>query len=216
MPWFVQAAIAGATSFIATNIDDIVILMLFFAQVNATFRPKHIFIGQYLGFTVLVALSLPGFFGGLVVPREWIGLLGLIPIAIGIKQLLDHQTNGTESQTVTEALHYPEAAQSNRFGASLFAPPTVQVATITIANGGDNVGIYVPLFASSSLPGLSIILAVFFVMVSAWCFIAYQLTQHPMVAQVLTRRGSAIVPFVLIGLGLFILLDSETYRLLMG
>ncbi|MBC7970586.1 MAG: cadmium resistance transporter [Verrucomicrobia bacterium] len=216
MPWFVQAAIAGATSFIATNIDDIVILMLFFAQVDATFRPKHIFIGQYLGFTVLVALSLPGFFGGLVVPKEWIGLLGLIPIAIGIKQLLDHQTNGTESQTVTEALYYPEAAQSNRFGASLFAPPTVQVATITIANGGDNVGIYVPLFASSSLPSLSIILAVFFVMVSVWCCIAYQLTQHPMVAQVLTRRSSAIVPFVLIGLGLFILLDSETYRLLRG
>jgi cadmium resistance protein CadD (predicted permease) len=66
MSWFAGAIIAGITSFAATNIDDIVILMLFFAQVNSTFRRRHIVIGQYLGFTVLIFTSLPGFFGGLI------------------------------------------------------------------------------------------------------------------------------------------------------
>ena len=81
----------GITAFVATNIDDIIILLLFFAQVDANFRRRHIVIGQYLGFTLLILASLPGFFGGLIVPREWIGLLGLLPIAIGIKQLMSRE-----------------------------------------------------------------------------------------------------------------------------
>ncbi|MBW4581867.1 MAG: cadmium resistance transporter [Tildeniella nuda ZEHNDER 1965/U140] len=215
MNWFAQAVIAGVTSFVATNLDDILILMLFFAQMNATFRPKHIFIGQYLGFTVLIALSLPGFFGGLVLPKMWIGLLGLVPIAIGIKQLVDQKNNETTIQLMSDDIKQPQAGQPilSSLG-SLLAPPTYQVATITIANGGDNVGIYVPLFANSNLLELGVILSVFFVMVSVWCCIAYQLTRHPIVAQNLTRHGSTIVPYVLIGLGIFILIDGETYRLL--
>ena len=215
MSWFAQAVMAGVTSFVATNIDDILILMIFFAQVNATFRPKHIFVGQYLGFTVLIAMSLPGFFGGMVLPKAWIGLLGLLPIAIGIKQLIDQKNNETEIQLVSNERKYPEAFQPALAKlASLFAPQTYQVASITIANGGDNIGIYIPLFASSNLLTLGAILSLFFIMVGVWCCIAYQLTRHPIVAQKLTHRGETIVPYILIGLGLFILFDSETYRLL--
>lgn len=217
MNWFTQAVVAGVTAFVATNIDDIVILMLFFAQVNAAFRPKHIFIGQYLGFTVLIALSLPGFFGGLMLPKAWIGLLGLVPIAIGLKHLLNSQTDEPDIQTVSDELSHPLTMHPIRSKfASLLAPPVYQVAAITVANGGDNVGIYVPLFASSSLASLGIILLVFFGMVGFWCFVAHQFTRHPLVAQGLTRYSSAIVPFVLIGLGIFILIESETYRLLPG
>lgn len=215
MSWFAQAVITGTTAFVATNIDDILLLILFFAQVNATLRPKHIFIGQYLGFTVLIALSLPGFFGGLVLPKMWIGLLGLVPIAIGIKQLVDQKNNETEIQLMSDDIKQPKAVQPIRSHiASLLAPPTYQVATITIANGGDNVGIYAPLFANSNLLDLGVILSVFFVMVSVLCCIAYQLTRHPIVAHNLTRYGSTIVPYILIGLGIFILIDGESYRLL--
>ena len=220
MSWFAQAVVAGMTSFVVTNIDDILILMLFFAQVNATLRPKHILIGQYLGFTVLIILSLPGFFGGLMVSKEWIGLLGLMPIAIGIKHLLaqklsNPKNNETAIQLVPDERSQPKADQPLRSElAHLGAPQTYQVATVTIANGGDNVSVYVPLFASSNLPRLSVILSVFLIMVGVWCAIAYHLTRHPLVAQSLTRRGDALVPYVLIGLGIFILIDSETYRLL--
>jgi cadmium resistance protein CadD (predicted permease) len=78
------AIITGVVAFIATNIDDILILLVFFSQVDKNFRPWQIVVGQYLGFTILVILSLPGLFGGLILPQSWIGLLGLIPIAIGI------------------------------------------------------------------------------------------------------------------------------------
>ncbi len=217
MNWLVTAIITGITSFAATNIDDIVILMLFYAQVNVTFRKRHIVAGQYLGFTALIIASLPGFFGGLIVPRVWIGLLGLLPIAIGIRELVNRQDDAeAEVQTITT--DFEQSSSSKTAGAilaSVLNPQTVRVAAVTVANGGDNIGIYVPLFASSNLPSLGVILSVFFLLVGVWCYVAYRLTSLPAVANVLTRYGRALVPFVLIGLGIFILLESGTYRLLL-
>lgn len=214
MGWIVQAVIAGATAFVATNIDDIVILMLFFAQVNATFRPQHIVIGQYLGFAVLILASLPGFFGGLLISREWIGLLGLLPIVIGLKQWLSPQDED-DVQTVSCNLNQSANTRSLMSGlATILTPQTYSVAAVTIANGGDNIGIYVPLFASSNFTTLGITLIVFFVFIAVWCGVAYRLAQFPTIAHVLTHYGHAIVPFVLIGLGIFILVESKTYRLL--
>lgn len=212
MSELISAIFAGVTAFIATNLDDLVILMLFFAQINAVFRPKHIVVGQYLGFGALILASLPGFFSGLIVPKPWIGLLGLIPIAIGLYQLI-HPEDENEVQTV--ANDFQSTIKLPILSAlGLLAPQSYQVAAVTIANGGDNIGIYVPLFAASSAASLGVILGVFFVLVGVWCYVAYQLARHPIVARVLTRYGAAIVPFVLIGVGIFILIDSETYRLL--
>lgn len=209
------AIVAGATSFAATNIDDILILMLFFAQVSPTFRRRHIVLGQYLGFAAIVLASLPGFFGGLIVPRSWIGLLGLVPISIGVSRLLNRTNDQQEVQAVSGEFN---PLSSNRSVvsvlASLLSPQTYNVAAVTFANGGDNIGIYVPLFASCDLPTLAVILAVFFSLIGVWCWIAYRLTRQPAVARVLTRYGKALAPFILIGLGIFILLESGTYRLL--
>src|SRR5919202_3767178 len=205
----------GITAFVATNIDDIVILLLFFAKVDANLRRRHIVIGQYLGFTLLIILSLPGFFGGLVVPREWIGLLGLLPIPIGFKQLLSPEQDTEQVQTVTSELE-PTSPRNPlwSFLSNVLSPQAYKVAAVTIANGGDNISIYIPLFAGSNLVRLGVILSVFFFMVGVWCAIAYLLTRQPMIAQVLSRYGHAIVPYVLIGLGLFIMYERGTFRLL--
>jgi cadmium resistance protein CadD (predicted permease) len=128
------AIITGLVAFIATNIDDILILLVFFAQVNENFRPWQIVVGQYLGFTILVIFSLPGLFDGLILPQSWIGLLGLIPIAIGISSLVNKETeqlaDGTQEITP-----------------SFLTPKIYTVATITVANGSDNISIYIPLFS---------------------------------------------------------------------
>lgn len=210
MDGLAQALLTGLTSFVATNIDDIVILMLFFAQVDTTFRPKHIVAGQYLGFLFLIAASLPGFFGGLIIPKAWIGLLGFVPIAIGITHLLNRKSEEPQVQTVSsQPIFMPKLPLL----ASLLAPQTYQVAAVTIANGGDNIGIYVPLFASSSLFTLVVLLGVFFGMIGVWCVIAYLLTQHRSIAYVLTHYGQKLVPFVLISLGVFILVESGSYQI---
>jgi len=213
MSWFAAAIIAGVTSFVATNIDDMVISMLFFAQVNATFRPRHIFVGKYLGFAALVAASLPGFFGGLIVPKAIIGLLGFVPIAIGIKHLVSRGNQENEVQAVSGEFNRESNSPVSKL-ANLFNPQIFNVAAVTVANGGDNIGIYLPLFASSDLRSLAVILAVFLVMVGVWSYVAYRLTRQRAIANILTRYSQALVPFILIGLGIFILIDSGTYRLL--
>jgi len=193
----------GMTAFTATNLDDILILLLFFSQVNAVFRRRHIVFGQFLGFTALVLASLPGFFGRLIFPPDWIGMLGLLPIAIGLSRLLNPETDDSEGEAELEQ-------SENSFFSSFLSPQTYSVAAVTVANGGDNIGIYVPLFASNTLESLAVILAVFFAMVGVWCYAAYRLIQMRAIADTLTRYGNQLVPFVLIGLGIAILVKSGT------
>jgi cadmium resistance transport/sequestration family protein len=211
MGWLLQVIIAGISAFAATNIDDIVILMFFFSQVNVSLRIRHIVIGQYLGFTILVIASLPGFFGGLIVPKTWIGLLGFVPIWLGISQLLKPDQDGAEVQTVSR--EFNKRSPMNIL-ANFLNPQVSSVAAITFANGGDNIGIYVPFFASLNLPGLIVVLSVFLIMVGVWCYVAYLLSRQRLIGLIFTRYGRRIVPFVLIGLGIFILKDSQTYQLL--
>ncbi|MBD1843441.1 cadmium resistance transporter [Cyanobacteria bacterium FACHB-63] len=200
MNYLFTAVPAGITAFVATNLDDILILLLFFSQVNALFRRRHIIVGQYLGFGLLVLASLPGFFGGMMFPQEWVGLLGMMPIAIGLSRLFAPETEDSEAPEVST-----ETALS-----SLISPQSYSVAAVTFANGGDNVGIYVPLFAHCTWDGLIAILGVFFSLVGVWCYVAYQLTKIPAIAETLSRYGNHLVPFVLIGLGSLILMDSHT------
>jgi cadmium resistance transport/sequestration family protein len=202
MSGLVSAISTGVFAFSATNIDDLFLLTLFFSQVNTQFRRWHIIAGQYLGFSALVLASIPGFFGGLILPRPWIGLFGLLPIAIGIKCLLAQDTNDSSTDD------HP-TPQNQFLNLQIYS-----VAAITFANGTDNISIYVPLFASSSWESLVVILGVFFTFVGLLCFLAYQLTNQSAIADILTRYGNQFMPFVLMGLGVFIVLDSGSLTLL--
>jgi cadmium resistance transport/sequestration family protein len=204
MEWIIGTVAIAITAFTATNIDDILILTIFFAQVDDKFRPRHILIGQYLGFGLILLASLPGYFGGLVINHKWLGLLGLLPIAIGIKDLFQKQ-----EEVTVQTCAIPEQGKS-----PLIAPQTYHVAAVTFANGGDNIGIYIPLFASSNAVTLSITLATFLVMITIWCYAAKIISSHPAIAKFLTQYSDAIIPFVLIALGIYILYESETYQLL--
>jgi cadmium resistance transport/sequestration family protein len=211
----VLAIVEGVTAFAATNVDDLIILLLFFAQINATFRPHDVVVGAYLGFTALAALSLVGFFGGLIVSSTWIGLLGILPIVLGITQLMQQEQDDAQVQVVTP--EFSGLTNRHPFVAvfmQLLHPQAYKVAAVTFANGGDNIGIYVPLFAASNAAALGIILIVFFLLKGVWCYAAYQLTQNPRIAYVLTQYGHSIVPFLLIGLGFFILCKNGVFKLL--
>lgn len=189
----------GVIAFIATNLDDVVVLIMFFTQTDRFLRPWQIIIGQYLGFGVLLLLSLPGYFGGALVPQHWIGLLGLVPCGIGLKLLFDRQDD------------HPVQTISNLFSPSsknLLQPQIWQVAVVTIANGGDNIGIYVPLFASQNLAGLLTILGTFLLMMGLWCWIAWRLVKQPAIAGLFSKYGDRVIPWVFIALGCYILVGS--------
>jgi cadmium resistance transport/sequestration family protein len=190
----------GLTAFIATNLDDIVVLMVFLA--NPAWRLRQVILGQYLGFGILVLMSLPGYLGGRLIPTAWIGLLGLIPLGIGIKLLFTKNDEEDGVQTIT----------SQQFGGleQLVPLPVLQVAAVTIANGGDNIGIYVPLFASKNAAGLGAILFVFGLMVGIWCAVAWWLVQQQLIGTIFSKYGDCFIPWVFMGLGIYILWESKT------
>ena len=240
MGWLLPTILSAISAFAATNLDDILILMFFFAQVHppahtpqdtvmnpskhSRWQIRHIILGQYLGFLVLLLLSLPGFLGGLIIPRPWIGLLGLVPIAIGLKQVIQGAEDENEGQPIIPQAVSPTIPQSitqprKKYGflspfSSFLAPQTYSMAVITLANGGDNIGIYVPFFASLSWRQLCVVLTVFLALVAVWCAIAYGLTRHPRIGKLIPRQGHKVVPWVLISLGLWILWESKSYQLL--
>jgi cadmium resistance protein CadD (predicted permease) len=187
MSWIFSAIVTGTIAFIATNIDDLVILMLFFAQANSSFRRQHIVVGQYVGFVALLLASLPGFFGGAIIFKPWIGLLGFVPIALGIRNFIQPEN---EVQVVN--LSTDSISKKNKITA-LFSPQTLSVAAVTFANGGDNIGIYLSLFASQNLASLGVILGVFFVLVGVWCGVAEWLAKHQAIAPILTRYSHIFV-----------------------
>jgi cadmium resistance transport/sequestration family protein len=198
----------GISAFIATNIDDILILMFLFSQINSHLRYQHIITGQYLGFIVLVISSLPGLLGGLIIPPNWIGLLGLIPIAMGMSNLINQEDDDTQNMKVVPR----EYSDTNT--SSIFNTQTYTVALITVANGSDNISVYIPMFASSSLNDVLIIIGIFFILIAVWCYLAYKLTLPSKISNFNHKKLNFILPFFLIFLGTFVVLKTQALNII--
>jgi cadmium resistance protein CadD (predicted permease) len=187
------------TAFAATDIDDLFILMLFFSD-HQTFPARHVVMGQFLGIGLLITISLVGVFLALVVPPTIIALLGLAPISIGIKKLLDLRRRNEDDDTSSKQM----LQQKKK---SMFA--FFSVAAVTFSNGGDNIGVYVPLFAAYNSPiSITLLVSGFLTMTAVWCMLGYYLVNHPFLATRIQRHGIVVLPFVLIGLGVYILLNG--------
>ena len=217
MDWLIATIKIGLATGVATTFDDNIYLTAFFSEVNRTFRPKHVVVGEILGFTVLMIVSLLGFLLGLVIPSTWTGLLGILPILIGFNNLLNLNKDDSARD---KSVNLKRNSQLRGFDSrkrtlwdAIRDPQTYRVSAVTISNGGNNLGIYIPLFASSSIQNLSVIIPVCYFIVGCWLFMSYSLTHQPGIAFVLSRYARKIFPFVLMWLGFRILLDSESYRL---
>jgi cadmium resistance protein CadD (predicted permease) len=180
---------ASATTFAATNLDDIFLLTVFFSRRVPT---RRIAAGQYLGFAAIVAVSLVAVWGvELTFPRVWIRLLGVLPLAIGVKELLQMRKS-----------------KSRRTAGGDGSLSVLSIAAITLSNGADNVGVYVPFFLVNRTY-LWAVLVVYGLLVLVWCAAGRWLGSHALVLKALDRWGHWIVPFVLIGLGSYILLFTS-------
>jgi cadmium resistance protein CadD (predicted permease) len=186
----------GVAAFAATNIDDVFVLMMFFSSLS--FPVRHVVLGQYLGIGLLVAISVLGSLVSLVVPTYVIGLMGIAPIAIGIKNIIEIRKRDNS--------HLRNIAQDKKNRSYL---SFLSVAAVTFSNGGDNIGVYVPLFSKyNTVDQITGLIVVFMTMTAVWCIVAYYSVNHPLVASRIRYIGNIILPFVLIGLGIYILIDS--------
>ena len=187
-------------TFTSTNIDDIFVLLGFFA--DPKFRLRQIIIGQYLGIGVLYGVSAIASLLALVIPAAYIGLLGFAPIFFGFRRLWE-LWNGGEAGDNPEDHAKASAGHGN----------IVAIALVTIANGGDNISVYTPLFATRSAYEVLAIGCIFAVLTAVWLGAAHSLVNHPKLGAPIRRHGHRVVPFVLIALGILILYEAGTVTL---
>jgi cadmium resistance transport/sequestration family protein len=195
-----EILITSVIAFISTNIDDIFILTLFYG--NKKFKNKEILVGQFLGIIALISISLIGSLVGLFIAPAYIGLLGLFPIYLGAKGILRLIRDNTEEDQ--DDNENKNKGQNN----------VLTVAGVTVANGGDNIGIYIPLFVTLTWTNKLTMVSVFLVMTFLWCLTAKYFTKHPYVSKAVDKYGHFVTPFVLVLLGIYILYESETFGLL--
>jgi len=192
----------SASAFIATNLDDLFLLVAFFSSKN--FSNNAVVVGQYLGFCTLILVSIMASLVNLILPSDLISLLGFLPLLIGIKNLVEITNNHENNFKQIKNLNNEK---KRRY-------PAINVAMVTLANGGDNLGVYIPLMASVNAGDMFVITLVFLILTGIWCLLSYKLVYNRIVGQKILNYGHLILPFVLIGIGIIILVRGGGISLL--
>ncbi len=185
----------GALSFISTNIDDLFLLILLFSYMkNNTLSQFGIVSGQFFGMALLISVSLlSSYFGMILLSPDQPRFLGIFPIGLGLYKLFRQDT----SLSIQELKKY----QRRSTGCT---SQVLAVTLITIANGGDNIAVYVPIFARHQEFNLSLLLLIYFLMTGVWCLLARYLTAHKKIDRFL-RHQTRLFPFILIAVGSYLL-----------
>jgi cadmium resistance protein CadD (predicted permease) len=181
----------AAGMFAVTNVDDLVLLALFFARGAAA----RVVVGQYFGFGVLLVVSVVGALGAGLLPERVLPWLGLVPLLLGLR-------------AAWQAWRARRARAEEDGADPVPGPSVLAVATVTVANGGDNLGVYVPVFTVAGSGGLVTYVVVFLVLVGVWCAAGRFLATRPVVARTLARWGHVVLPAVLVAVGVLILLGA--------
>ena len=198
----VQNVVTSIILYSGTAVDLLIILMLFFAKRKSRKDIINIYLGQFLGSVSLILLSLLFAFVLNYIPsKEILGLLGLIPIFLGLKVLLLGDSDG-------EAIAKDGLRKDNK-------NLTFLVAMITFAScGADNIGVFVPYFTTLNLANLIVTLLTFLVMIYLLVFSAQKLAQVPSVGETLEKYSRWFIAVVYLGLGMYILIENNSFDML--
>lgn len=187
--------------FAVTNVDDLVILAVFFGQAGGRRGgATRVVAGQYLGFAAILAASVVGALGAGLLPDTVIPYLGLLPLLLGLRA----------AWRAWRECHHADDDESAGTGNG---PTMLAVAAVTLANGGDNIGVYVPVFTTAGTRGMVVFVVVFLVLVAVWCAVGRLFATRPVVAHALARWGHIVLPIVLIGIGLLIVIEGGAFGL---
>ena len=198
----IQNVVTSIILYSGTAVDLLIILMLFFAKRKSRKDIINIYLGQFLGSVSLIFLSLLFAFVLNYIPsKEILGLLGLIPIFLGLKVLLLGDSDG-------EAIAKDGLRKDNKNLIFL-------VAMITFAScGADNIGVFVPYFTTLNLANLIVALLTFLVMIYLLVFSAQKLAQVPSVGETLEKYSRWFIAVVYLGLGMYILIENNSFDML--
>jgi cadmium resistance protein CadD (predicted permease) len=189
--------VSAFSAFTATNIDEIVLLALFFA--NPRLKPPAVAVGHFLGIALLIVASVLAGFAAMAVPHALTRLLGLIPLALGLYELrrLKRGDDDDDDDDDDDA--------ELRGDTTSFASQTLAVAGVALANGSDNLSVYIPMFVTAP-DAIPVCVTVFVVLTGVLCLLGFLLAKNRSIGSRIQQWGKVALPFVLMLLGLEILL----------
>jgi cadmium resistance protein CadD (predicted permease) len=193
----------AAAAFVGTNIDNTVVTMALVAGAPLE-RARRIAVGQLIGFALLCAAAAAAAALLFEFSPAVVGLLGLVPLAIGLRGLAGFRSSGASGATGRA-----ERVQRRAVGRSLTA-----AALVTVGAGGDNLAAYIPLFRVGGTTNLLAIFAVFVVGEAVVTALVLTGGRHPGTRAVMTRLGAVAVPILLCCIGVLVMVEAGTFSLL--
>lgn len=194
-----SVGVACAT-FAITNIDDMFVLVTFFSEAatSKTLTPWRIVLGQYIGFTMIVTISLIGFGVSFLFATEPIGFMGFLPLLLGVWRALN---------LIPSLKEEDEDDESSIAGVR----SVLKVAFITLMNGGDNIGTYVPLFSQAHKVDIAIYIIVYYILLGVWLLTAFLVMRQKHILAFARKYIFYILPLLYVGLGLYIIINSSCF-----
>jgi len=229
----ISVAIAA---FIATNIDDLFLLIVFFA--HPQYNASSVIIGQYLGISSLILVSIPVYIFKSSIPDFFMVLMGFIPLLIGLLKIIGFyrhktkpinrisngssfinsessnpngkldNTNNSDYEILINEIEQQSFFKETQVKSGKYSLAWFSVALITISNGADNIGIYAPLFSTLNQIEILLTILIFLIMTGIWCFTGHLIIKNKILGIKIEKYGHIILPFVLILLGIGIIVSN--------
>jgi cadmium resistance protein CadD (predicted permease) len=206
----------ATAAFVATNVDNVVVAMAMVAGAPLN-RAHRIAAGQVFGFVVLVVVAAAGAAVLFEFSTAVVGLLGLVPLAIGVRGLvlLARHPDGESSDDTPRRATEGTTRRRRRFGAEERAVGRgfIAAALVTIAAGGDNLAVYIALVRVGGATNIGAIVAVFVVGEALVTWLILAGGRHPKARAAMQRVGHVAVPILLCCLGILVMVQAGTFSL---
>jgi cadmium resistance protein CadD (predicted permease) len=192
----------GFVSFVATSLDNLLLLIGFLGNPAWTRRVVSQAYVAAIGAVVLVALLLSelaryGPLGG-----RGLVLLGFLPIGLGLYLGLQLLIPGIRSRRDRQEDALSRTMELRRGRAA--------VASVTLAASGDSLAAYTALFADTASQLLLPAIAGILLGAVTWTAVAGELMRRDRIRRRVEKLAPVLLPLVLIALGIYILGDSPT------
>ena len=186
----------AAVAFIATNLDNLLLLVSLLARYRQ--QIPNVIAGYFSCMLILGALGFAIGAAANLAPVEYLGLLGIAPITIGTIELVRMRQHKVG---VIEIEDKPFENMRTAFTATLF---------IQLANGIDTVVTFGALFTDSTPAVDMLIIFTLAAMAVTFVFVALYAVRHPVFGEIMERYAYRVTPFILIAVGAYILVNTAT------
>ena len=207
----------AAAAFVGTNVDNCVVTMAMVAGAPLE-RAHRIAAGQVFGFAVLVVVSAAAAAVLFEFSTAVVGLLGLVPLAIGVRGLVGLVRAHPDAEIDVEPAGGGRRRRPWRGGTRgerrAVGRSFTAAVLVTVAAGGDNLAVYIPLFRVGGATRVGAVVAVFVVGEILVTWIVLTGGRHPKARGVMLRLGHLAVPVLLCCIGVLVMVQAGTFSLL--